>query len=729
MSSGNLLAGAASPYLRQHAADPVHWHPWGDEAFARARAEQKPLLVSIGYASCHWCHVMARESFQDPNIAALMNQNFVSVKVDREERPDVDAVYMAAVQALTGHGGWPLTVALTPAGEPFYGGTYFPPDDRHGVPSFRRVLGAVTEAWEARRPQVEQSAQELTEALKVMGNSLSPEAGSAVPAATLAVQVTDRLEEAEDGAHAGFGAAPKFPPHESLRLLLAYPTDRNLPLALRALTAMFKGGIRDQLGGGFARYSVDAAWRVPHFEMMLYDNAAMLRNYAVAYSRSGQVALRDVAYDVAGWLMRELAFDPQAGGGTLRSVKAPSRHGEGGPLPNQIGFFSALDADQDGEEGAYYAWSEREFHDAAGAHAELAAAFYGVEAAGVFEGRNVLHQALEVQDLAARFGLDEHETRDRLAQARNSLSQARAQRSAPAIDDKALASWNGLALGALATAGRLLAEPELLAIASANARFLRQHLWHGGRLWHMWRQGQRSVEGLVEDYAFVGLGLLELYRATLDGQHLKWALELAEQVALRFHDPGGGYFSTASDMQRLVVRPKGYVDAATPSENAAAAQLVWWAARYLDDAGLARQARTALQGIEGAVLRAPQAFSSSLRALLQVEGPQREVVLSGTLGEPALEELLARWRRYDDGSALVLLVGQAGAWPAQLPLAQGRTVAAGTNATSAATAYVCEGGVCSLPATTPDEFESRLQAAGFRSATAGPDQPIDTTTG
>lgn len=709
--SSNLLAAEASPYLRQHAQDPVHWHPWGDAAFERARAEQKPLLVSIGYASCHWCHVMARESFQDPAVAALLNDKFVSVKVDREERPDVDAVYMAAVQALTGHGGWPLTVALTPAGEPFYGGTYFPPDDRHGVPSFTRVLGAIAEAWEVRRPEVERSARELTDALKGMERSL-PSEGVAVEG--LAGQVLRRLESGEDKVNAGFGDAPKFPPHETLRLLLAHPEEGNPELATRTLVSMARGGLRDQLGGGFARYSVDAAWRVPHFEMMLYDNAAMLRNYAAAYRYNQGLGFRDVAYEVAGWLMRELAFDPSAPGRSL-GFAAPARHAEGPELPAQIGFHSALDADQDGEEGAYYVWTEEEFRREAGEDAELAAARYGVTQDGSFEGRNVLYQAASLSELAERFQLEEDEVRARLERVGERLLAARAQRPAPRVDDKSLASWNGLTLGALASAGRQLAEAEMLDIARANARFLRERHWDGERLWHMWREGQRSVEGLVEDYAYVGLGLLDLYRATLEGEHLDWALELARQVAERFHDPGGGYFSTATDMQRLVVRPKGYVDAATPSENAAAAELVWWAGRYLDDRDLAAQARAALVGIEPAVLQAPQAFSSSLRVLLQQEGPQREVVFAGVQGSPELDELLARWRRYDDGSALVLLVGSAEQLPSQLPLAQGRSPAAGDEAAGApATGYVCEGGACQLPARDPVAFEEALVEGGFR---------------
>ncbi len=714
-SEGNRLRDEASPYLRQHASNPVDWYPWGDAAFERARAERKPILLSIGYASCHWCHVMARESFQDPAVAQLMNERFVNVKVDREERPDVDAVYMAAVQALTGHGGWPLTVALTPAGEPFYGGTYFPPEDRHGAPAFTRVLNAISEAWEARRGEVEASAAELTDALKRMERSLAAgpddEAVDELYATALTV-----LERSEDRQHGGFGEAPKFPPHEALRLLLARQGERELDLALRTLRAMAQGGIHDQLGGGFARYSVDAKWHVPHFEMMLYDNAAMLRNYAAAYSRSGDHALRDVAYGVVGWLQRTLAFDPEGDGRPLGGA-SPERGGQGHGLPAEVGFFSALDADQEGREGAFYVWTEEELRQAAGPDADLAVEAFGVTTPGTFEGTNVLRAAAPLQELEQRHALEGAQLKKRLEGVKERLLRARAERTAPAVDDKALASWNGLMLGALATAGRLLAEPEMLELARANARFLRSRLWEDGRLWHLWRQGQRSVEGLLEDYAYVGLGLLDLYRATLENEWLEWALELAEVVTARFHDPEGGYFSTSADMQALVVRPKGYIDAATPSENAAAAELVWWAARYLDDAARVRQAEQALAGIGPAVRQAPQAFASSLRTLSLMHEEPRETIFAGTPGSSALEELVAQWRRFDDGGTLVLLLDGSAEWQAALPLAEGRLPdpVAGEEV---AAAYVCSGGVCQLPAREPAQFEQQLREAGFSVATS-----------
>lgn len=707
----NELADEPSLYLRQHAGDPVHWLPWGEHAFERARQLGKPVLVSIGYSSCHWCHVMARESFRDPKVAALMNEKFVSVKVDREERPDVDAVYMAAVQALTGHGGWPLTVALTPTGQPFFGGTYFPPEGRHGTPSFTRVLNAVADAWDARRQEVEESAQELTGALKRLELPLG--GGQPGAAAELARQVTARLASIEDRPNAGFGGAPKFPPHETVRLLLAHPADENLGLALRCLRAMARGGIRDQLGGGFARYSVDEAWRVPHFEMMLYDNAAMLRNYATAYALTGDEELRQVALGVADWLVRELGFDP-------------GRTDAGKYGGAELGFYSALDADQDGAEGAYYVWTEEELRTvitAAGATdaplmADLAAAFYDVVTPGLFEGANVLRQAASVTDLAHRFGISEDEAGGHLARAAEALRERRSRRTRPAVDDKALASWNGLALGALAAAGRLMHDERLLGLARANASFLRHHLWQGGRLWHVWSRGARTVEGLLEDYAYVGLGLLDLYRATFDADYLDWALELARQVATRFHDEDGGYFNTAAELRGLVVRPKGYPDAATPSENAAAAELVWWAGRYAGDSGQVAAATEALSGIEPAVVQAPQSFSASLRTLLLLQAEWREVLL---VGEPESAELAALadcWRRFDDGAALVLQASSRRDWQARLPLTEGR-LPADDEGTAPATAYVCANGACRLPVTDPHGLAEQLKQAGLRRFAAG----------
>lgn len=705
-SGANLLGRESSRYLRLHANDPVQWHPWGEEAILRAKRLERPIFLSIGYASCHWCHVMARESFSDPKVAALLNEKFVSVKVDREERPDVDAVYMAAVQALTGSGGWPLTVVLTPDLQPFFGGTYYPPNDRLGLPSFTRVLNAVAAAWEGRRREVEDAAEDLAAALA----RLEEPPGS--PAQHLAQQTLaaarETLLQAEDKQHGGFRGAPKFPPHEVIRLLLEGDTseqgEEGAGMALRTLDAVAKSGLTDQLGGGFARYAVDEAWRVPHFEMMLPDNAAMLRNYALAYARTKRAAYRRTAYGVAAWLLRELAFAPGEETGAPLELNAR--------IPREVGFHSSLNAEQGGVEGAYYTFTENEARAALGEEFELGAARYGITTPGPLEGRSVLRQAASVTDLARAFGAPESEIEERLERIDERLKAAREKRPRPDVDDKALASWNGLTVHAFAVAARAFGDPRLLQVARATLTFIKERLYHRGELWHSWRLGERRVTGLLEDHAYVGLGALELYRQTLDNQQLELALELANTVQRNYADPRGGYYSSAATGDPLPVRPKGYVDASTMSENAAAAELTWWAGRYEDDPSKTSAAQAALAGLNDTILRAPNAFASSLRALTLMEAPPREVVLSGEADDERLAALTQVWRDAPDAppirSTLLLLVdGHARA--ARLPLAQERTPAT----LGAPAAFVCEAGACRLPARTPSEFRERLEEVGL----------------
>ncbi len=692
MAHGNRLAHELSPYLRQHAHNPVEWFPWGDAAFEAARSADKPLLLSIGYASCHWCHVMARESFEDPNVAALMNQHFVNVKVDREERPDVDAVYMAALQSMTGSGGWPLTMMLTPDGRPFYGGTYFPPTDRHGAPGFTRVLLSLAEAWSRRRDDVEAAAADLTQALGRLSASL-PIASEPEPVEQLTVQALERLQQLEDHQHGGFGGAPKFPPHEVLKLLLTLPEQLGewpLESVQRTLDAMMAGGIFDQLGGGFARYSVDDGWRVPHFEKMLYDNAAMIGNLAGAYRRSGAERYRQAALSTVAWLEREMKVSPNL---------------------DEAAFYSAVSADSEGEEGKFYAWTEAELRAVVGkADADLAALHFGVTTPGAFEGANVLRVAVPAAQLALDTGLSREEVAARLNAVKERLFEAREERVRPELDDKVLASWNGLLLASLADAGEALREPRLLELAHANVRFVRRHLWLDGRLWHLWRDGERRVEGLLEDYAYYGLGLLALYRATFDPKALMFALELADAVRERFHDPrGGGYFLTADGASELPVRPKGLVDAATPSENSAAAELVWWASRYRDDPAALSEADAALRGTDAAIAQAPQAFASSLRVRRLMAAPPRELVLAGDAGGRDLGRLLTVWRDQAGGpasSTVSLLLDGSDERLRSLPLAAGRWPESG----DPARAYLCRGGVCALPVSDPQALEAQLKA-------------------
>ncbi|MFO7546663.1 MAG: thioredoxin domain-containing protein [Trueperaceae bacterium] len=694
-SRANRLASEPSPYLRQHAANPVDWYPWGEEAFARARAEDKPVLLSIGYASCHWCHVMAHESFEDPHVAAIMNEGFVCVKVDREERPDVDAVYMTAVQAMTGSGGWPLTVALTPDGEPFFGGTYFPPHDQHGLPSFRRVLAGLLAAWRGRRDEVRENAAELRTALERMAAPFTAQDDAGALPDALAAEAIGRLARQEDARHGGFGGAPKFPPHALLRFLLERPEAEALALAERTLDAMAAGGVHDQIGGGFFRYAVDAGWRVPHFEKMLYDNALLLRAYALAHARTGSERHARTARGIAAWARREMALQEGAG---------------------EVAFFSSLDADSDGGEGRFYLWTEADLRAAlADADARLAARAFGIAAPGAFEGADVPYLATPPEALTDGQSLTADEARGRLPEVRAQMLAAREKRPRPATDDKVLTSWNGLMLAGLAEAGRLLDDDEMVALARANAAFVRARLWQGGRLLHMWKDGEARVEGLLEDYAYLGLGLLALHRTTLDEAPLAWALTLADAVRERFHDEArGGYFSTAADAEPLLVRPKSYLDAATPSENAAAAELVWWAARYRDDdAGLA-QAEAALAGMDEALVQAPQAFASSLRLRGLFAEPLRELVIVGQRGQPGTEALVGAWRRVDDPGAVVLMLEDETSELSSLPLAVGRVgpPAAGNEETRPA-AYVCQAGACRLPVHDAEALLAALRESGF----------------
>jgi len=710
----NALSNELSPYLQQHAGNPVDWLPWGESAFALARERDKPILLSIGYSACHWCHVMAHESFEDPQVAALMNEEFVNVKVDREERPDVDAVYMKAVQALTGSGGWPLTAVLTPDGRPFYGGTYFPPVARHGLPAFTTVLRALAAAWRERRSEVEDSADKISEYLRASeaGPGSEPQrpppVGIAASSPELALdEALGLLEAAEDRLNGGFGGAPKFPPHSLLTLLLAAPLEgdarvRARGMAQRTLDAILKGGVRDHLGGGFFRYSVDAGWRVPHFEKMLYDNAQLLTNLALAAVELPGGEYRAAADELVAWLKREMTQTTEAG----------------------AAFCSALDADSPGPggrpaEGAFYTWSTEELRTLTREAFDVVTARYGIGAVGELEGLHVLRLAASEHDLTATAGLAAEELERLLRAAKRALFDARDTRPRPAVDDKVLSSWNGLTMRALAVAGVKLDRPEWLELALANARFLRSELYRDGRLLHVWRAGSARVEGLLEDYAYVGLGLIELYRATLEPWLLSWAFELADAVDARFAAPEGGYFNTAHDAETLLTRPRGLVDAATPAENTAAAELVWWTGRYRSDAASQQRAHQAVGGLREAALALPQPFASTLALLARFQAQGRELVVVG--GGAAAAALTQVWRESSTsrsgaaaaGDVVVLHVTGAAHPLAHLPLLAGRlgeveSDGAGRSAVSAATAYLCQGGACQLPALTPDELRRQF---------------------
>ena len=694
----NRLADETSPYLLQHAANPVDWYPWGDEAFERARSEDRPILLSVGYSSCHWCHVMAHESFEDPAIAALMNDGFVSIKVDREERPDVDAVYMTATQALTGQGGWPMTVFLTPDREPFFAGTYFPPRDAYGRPGFASVLENVARAWREDRARVLESATHITERLREGVAERSSAAGDVLPSA--AIEAVASLRASFDRTWGGFGGAPKFPSPSTLEFLLMHEALRGsalrgaggdpsaLEMVTHTLRRMAQGGMIDHLGGGFARYSVDERWLVPHFEKMLYDNAQLARVYVhasqLATDEDDRTLFAGVARSTLDYLLREMR-DPEGG------------------------FFSAQDADSEGIEGKYFTWTPAQTIEVLGADdGELFNAVYGVNEAGNFAdphhpevGRTtVLHLARPVAEVASERGLEADALAPRLEEARGRLLAAREQRVPPGLDDKVLTSWNGLALAAFAEAGRVLGEPRYLEAARANADFVRATLWRDGALLHTYRQGVAKVDGLLEDYAYYGLGLVELYRATGALEWLEWAGTLLEVILERFTDRERAmFFDTPEDGETLLLRQSSTFDAATPSGNGAAALLALTLGRYFDRPSWEAIAQDVTRGVASLLPRAPSGLGTLWQVVELLAAPRQEVAILGTTEARApLEAELAR--RYLPHLVLAPALEGGG-----LPLLEGRDAAAG-----GAMAFVCEQMVCQLPVITPAALAAQLDA-------------------
>ena len=547
----NRLARESSPYLLLHKDNPVDWYPWGPEAIETARREGKPIFLSVGYSTCYWCHVMERESFSDPAIAELMNRRFVNVKVDREERPDLDEIYMTATQILTRHGGWPNSVWLTPDLEPFYAGTYFPPEDRYGRPGFATVLRGLAEAWEGRRIEVEQQAEELAGAVRrVLEERVHP--GDRPPAATIAERARDGLARSFDAEWGGFGGAPKFPSPSNLFLLqvLAGRGDGEAGRMLAAtLDRMARGGIYDQLGGGFHRYATDREWKVPHFEKMLYDNALLLALYAREHARTGEAEPARIAGETAEWVRREMTSPEGA-------------------------FWSAIDAETEGDEGAFYVWTREQLAAELGADGfAFLAPIYGFDGAPFFEGaRYVLHLPAPLAEAAAARDLDPDALLVRLAEPRGKLFEARARRERPLTDDKVLADWNGMTIAGLADAGSLLGEPELTARAARAARFILAKLRVGEKplLHHTWRGGVASVPAFLADYAFVVRGLLALHRATGEAEWLDAARELTEEQIARLASPDGGFY-VAAERPDLLFRSQDPFDGAVPSANAVAA--------------------------------------------------------------------------------------------------------------------------------------------------------------
>ena len=645
----NALASETSPYLRQHQDNPVEWLPWGDEALRRAREEDKPILVSIGYSACHWCHVMERESFEDEATARVMNERFVCVKVDREERPDVDALYMEAVQAMTGHGGWPLNVFVTPEQVPFYGGTYFPPEPRHGMPSWQQVLIAVDQAWHERRDEIREQGERMAQRLQGAGllrPSEQPMDARALDTAEVA------LSRQFDPQWAGFGGAPKFPPHSTLEFLLARGETR---MSLSTLHAMRTGGIFDQVGGGFARYAVDQTWTIPHFEKMLYDNALLARVYLHGFQVSQDLRLRRTCEETLAWMEREMV--------------AP----EGG-------FYSALDADSEGVEGKYYVWSLEELREALDAEDfEAAVAYFGATQEGNFEGAN---------HLEARGPEPPPEQRERI---RARLYEVRERRVRPGLDDKRLTAWNALAIHAFAEAGAVLERDDLLDVARRAADFVLTSLRSDdGRLLRTYNDGRAKLNAYLEDHAFLLEALLALYEATFEERWFAEAQATAFTIIEHFADrDNGGFFTTSDDHEVLVARRKDLEDNPIPSGGSSAALGLLRLAALTGDNTYAAVAEGHLQILHELAPRHPTAFGHLLQALDFHLNPVREVALVGDDVSELARVVRSRLR------PRVVLAGGPGA----VPLLAGRTEPG---------AYVCENFACQRPVSTPEELAQLL---------------------
>ncbi len=681
----NRLAGESSPYLLQHAHNPVAWYPWGPEALEKARAEEKPILLSIGYSACHWCHVMEHESFEDEATAELMNRHFVSVKVDREERPDLDAIYMQAVQMLAGQGGWPMTVFLTPDGAPFWGGTYFPPEDRHGLPSFKNVLRAIADAWQNQRAEVLESGEGLRRQLQ---RRLEPRPERTPLSAEVLDAAAQGLLQQYDPRHGGFGGAPKFPPPMALEFLLRQwhrtGDERFLAVAVATLEKMARGGMYDQLGGGFHRYSVDAQWRVPHFEKMLYDNAQLVRAYLMGFQASGRQLFRRVAEQTLDYLLRDMA-DPAGG------------------------FYSTEDADSEGEEGKFYLWTSEEVRVLLGDEdARLFNAFYGVSEQGNFErGTSVLHAPASAAEVAQRLGVSEDRLRSALEQGRRVLFEARQRRVRPGRDEKIVTAWNGMALRAFAEAARILDREDYRQAAVRNGAFLLSTMQgEDGRLYRTWKPGhQAKLNGYLEDYAHVTDGLVALYEATFDARWLRAACDLADAILARFaDDESGGFFDTSVDHEALVTRPKALVDNATPAGNSVAADVLLRLALLTANHAYQRQAQRILQPMREPMARYPLGFGRLLSALDFFLSRPKEVAIVG-VPEAADTRALTGvvYERLWPNKVVAGAAPGDEAAAALTPLLQRREQRDGR-----ATAYVCEQYTCLAPVTTPAELRAQL---------------------
>ena len=678
----NRLIDETSPYLLQHANNPVDWYPWGQEALARAREEDKPILLSIGYSACHWCHVMERESFENDSIAEIMNQNFVNIKVDREERPDLDAVYMEAVQMLTGSGGWPMTVFLTPDCKPFYGGTYFPPVDRHNMPGFPRLLETVAQAYKNSHSEIQRVTGQLTEQ---MGRSANMPRGTGALDESILHNAYNQLATNFDYQNGGVGSAPKFPQAMTLEILLRYyakgHNDRALTMLDLTLEKMARGGIYDQIAGGFHRYSTDAFWLVPHFEKMLYDNALLARLYLHSWLATGRALYRRITEETLDYVLREMTGE----------------HG---------GFFSATDADSEGEEGKFFVWSPTEVEEALGAEdAALFNAFYGVSERGNFEGKNILNISVKATDFAERQGISLDSLLGVIRSGKETLRFAREEREHPLLDDKTLASWNGLMLRAFAEAGAALERQDYLDAAERNAAFLLDAMRSEGRLLRSYREGQAKLPGFLEDYAFVADGLLSLYEATFESRWLDSAVELAKEMISRFWDEAEGcFYDTGTGHEELVIRPRDVFDNAQPCGGSVASDMLLRLSVVTGNEEYATKATSPLRSLAELMGRAPAGTGRWIAALDFYLSTPKEVAVIGPQEDPSTVALLREVNgRYLPNRVVVGAADEAAASATGLPLLEGRGMVNGTP-----TAYVCENYACQLPVTDSEALAAQL---------------------
>ena len=678
----NRLANETSPYLLQHANNPVDWYPWGQEALSRAQNEDKPILLSIGYSACHWCHVMERESFENDAIAELMNRHFINIKVDREERPDLDAVYMEAVQMLTGSGGWPMTVFLTPDCKPFYGGTYFPPVDRHNMPGFPRLLETVAQAYRNSHSEIQRVTGQLTEQ---MGRTANMPRGAGALDESILHNAYNQLATNFDYQNGGVGSAPKFPQAMTLEILLRYHAhghnERALSMLDLTLEKMARGGIYDQIAGGFHRYSTDTYWLVPHFEKMLYDNALLARLYLHAWLATGRALYRRITEETLDYVLREMTGE----------------HG---------GFFSATDADSEGEEGKFFVWSPGEIEAALGSEdATLFNAFFGVSQRGNFEGKNILNISVRAADFAERQGIPLERLVDVINRGKEALRLAREEREHPLLDDKALSSWNGLMLRAFAEAGAALERQDYLEAAARNAAFLLEELRPEGILLRSYREGQAKLPGFLEDYSFVADGLLSLYEATFDRRWLDSAVELADEMISQFWDePQGCFYDTGRSHEELVIRPRDVFDNAQPCGGSVASDMLLRLSVATGNEDYAAKAIPPLRSLAELMGRAPAGTGRWLAALDFYLSTPKEVAIVGPSDNPATSALLREVNgRYIANRVVVGADGETEAASSGLPLLEGRGMVDGKP-----TAYVCENYACQLPVTDAESLAGQL---------------------